>query len=561
MSHAQMVAKWRGLGPEGISAWLEESSLSHFSGDFDGLSIYHTGQGFENFATSDRRVAVLLSHGNGIDSAVGNSALCGLLDVESRADLVRYLPCAFGGPCVRQLRSDPSFIRMSVRTIPGDILIWGTCNGWLLKDSQFDARGGLLRALWDPERPRQVLTTYRLATLDEAALVAAAICVNSGWSLGSVTRLLNSAYVAMNYPDATPPWVLLGDPTTRFEGNLSAFDRNFSSARSGILHTADDDLQRTAKIHGVAPADDGARFWVAPVPGSPLTVWVHDAVGASMASLKVISSRDDAAHVTLRRIWSSGPSLAFAHNFFLRSKSLHADKGFDYPDRLINSVRSTVDRFKACNSLLSLSPLHGIERSISEIAQSEQDAWISLNGQLHGTLVQFILTAGCRLNRTIAAHAVRSSEVSRSRCKYCGRSMTITRINAADICCDRVMIECDGCSLVSDADSKLGSIELRGPARGIIGGTLQFEVILGERSSADFESGFVSVAFDPGFCLGSANGDQIGKEKMPLDSRPQQVGLEVPWDFSPGVYYVVGIFTVDGCIAVARRPILLTDSR
>jgi len=139
--------------------------------------------------------------------------------------------------------------------------------------------------------------------------------------------------------------------------------------------------------------------------------------------------------------------------------------------------------------------------------------------------------------------------------------MTTTRINAADIYCDRVMIECDGCSLVSDADSKLGSIELRGPARGIIGGTLQFEIILGELSSADFESGFVSVAFDPGFCLGSTNGDQIGKEKMPLDSRPQHVELEVPWDFSPGVYYVVGIFTVDGSIAVARRPIFLTDSR
>lgn len=271
ISHAQALARWHSRRQRGISAWLDESTLAGMNGEFDDLTIYDSDSDFSAYTRSVHRVAALKTHGNGIDAPAGRSILCGLIDVQPGATLYRYFPCGFGGPCIRGTKDNEAgaAVRLSTRSLPGDVVIWGTCNGLLLSDSQFDARGGLMRGLLDARDVRQVIIPCKLITIDESALLAAALYVNAGHTLGHALRILNSAYLSHSKSASGPAWILMGDPNAHFHEDLGNPTWDIRNCRSGVCRTGSDRSDRMIIIDGFGKADEKRRTWGFTGPGKP----------------------------------------------------------------------------------------------------------------------------------------------------------------------------------------------------------------------------------------------------------------------------------------------------
>ena len=556
--HAASLALWRSRRPSGCDVWIQPPHLEEMQGTFGDVRIGGNGLPPPDPDHRGARVLGLLKHGNGIDGRCGDEVLCGLLDAADDLPLVNYFPCGSGGECIRlptlRLEGTAGRLRAS-SSLPGDVIIMAMCYGMLASDAVFDPRGGMVRGLIDASDVRQVLTTFHTLQPDVSALIGACLLADRGMPLGNLLRLLNNAAEVIR-PYDSPPWLLLGDPTVRLPWDGPLFDppESIDESLAGIMSVAGDEADRVVLTDTDEPGE--ARIWAAAIPGNPLVTWCRDPVpAATKVSLRVVRPSQDASQLTLRRIWSSGDRLEFTHEFLQLAAANEYYPGFEYPPSTQAATAATISRIRSMAACVT-SGLAGPAKDIDALAGAESQAWALLSTELLNLLVGFFQEGGSTIDHIYREAGAHSVEGIVTPCPYCRSEASVETVSMRPQLSPRQNTICIRCTVISDADTHLGTGYLAGPD----------EVRAGEE--AHYVFGFTGQD-KPGVHHGRASVLMQSipgvTEKVTAITFTATVGSDiaadltwrVPAELTPGRYFLLAPMIIDGGITVLRRPIVI----
>jgi hypothetical protein len=429
------------------------------------------------------------------------------------------------------------------------------CYGMLASDSVFDPRGGMVRGLIDGSDVRQVLTTFHTLQPDVPALMGACLLADRGMPLGSLLRLLNNA-AGVGRPYDSPPWLLLGDPAARLPWDGPLFDppESIGESLTGITSVAGDDADRVVLTGIDEPGE--ARIWATSIPGSPLVTWCRDPVpAATTVSLHVVRPSQDAAQVTLRRIWSSGGRLEFTHEFLQLAAANEYYPDFEYPPPTQAATAATLSRIRSMAACVTAG-LSGPAEDIAALAGAESEAWAMLSAELLDVLVAFFQEGGSTIDHIYREVAVPSAEGVIIPCPYCGSEASVETVDMRSQLGTRRVTICIRCADISDTDTQLGTGYLTGPAEVRAGDEVHYVFGFTGQEKPGVQHGRASVLMQsiPGVTekvtastFTTAAGDSIAAD----------LTWRAPAELTPGRYFLLAPMIIDGGTIVLRRPITI----
>lgn len=564
--HGEALLAWESSARPGVVTWLDSrySALGALCGSYPGLRMLAVAEeNIEALASAGQRVLGLATHGNGIDAQLADSVLCGLLDRTAGHELRSYYPCGYDGPCKRIVKhGDGTFTlpqRFSAGTLPGEVVIWGTCNGVLSADSPFDAHGGMVRALLRPSRPRQVITTYKPWQIEEASFLAACRLADAGVPLGEVVAVLNRAYLAREDTRDDPPWLLLGDPTATLPSGNAAVEESpaaIGRSRFGVARNANGAEDPLVRVTGAA---ESPRLWAAPVPGSPYVVWVHDGDDSAGLEATAAPAAEDHDYRTLGRVWSSGKRLAFTDEFFRDIAAMAGENDGYYPETVVREVAQTLQRMRSLEGVvLSGSTFSGWSDDLTALADGERSAWTALHLKLQQVFTRYVTEWGrtVHISQGNLSGAVPGPGAGTTYCVYCGSRAAVDRLRMLSGASGRSVIRCDRCMVVSDADVQAAGIWLEGPELVVPGRPAEYRIRLHEWPAAGVETmtGTLVLPRVPD------RGDEPAATALAQGCDGSHE-LRITWtpapDLDPGVYDVYGLAVIDGAVALAKRQLVV----
>jgi hypothetical protein len=569
-AHAAALLDWTPVRPSGVVTWLDSrySALGDMDGRYGELEMLGVdAKNLSRLVSAPQRVLGIVTHGNGIDAQLAGATLCGLLDRPHGHELRNYYPCGYGGACKRVIRQpDGSYHtpqQISASVLPGDVIVWGTCNGVLSADSPFDPHGGMVQALLRPDDLRQVLTTYKPLQPDESALLAACLLAEAGMPLGEVVSMLNRAHLAQPGTYDDPPWLLLGDPTAVLPaagGVVADHPSAIGHRTHGIARTDDASADRLLQVSGSAEVVASTRLWTAPVPGNPYVVWLRDGDETVPLDVRVTAASTDADFGSVARIWGSGRRLAFTDEFFRDiAASPRADRDY-YPSTVAEAVSHATTRMRSLEGItLSGESFSGWSEDLAALAADERWAWSTLHTMVYAVFRDYVTQWGRtvqisqgNLSGALADHSAGGA----TTCGYCGSRAAVDRLRMRSGASARSVVRCDRCMVVSDADHEIGAIWLDGPEAVTPGVPATYRIRLDQWPSGGVElmTGTLVLQrpIDPADTPASTSMATPGHDRQDLI-----VDWTPPADLDPGVYDVYGLALIDGAVALAKRQLVV----
>jgi hypothetical protein len=519
------------------------------------------------------RLVALSGHGLGADVQLGSAFLCTLVDhPDAGSEVARGLPCHNGGPCTRHATSAYAVDRkqrLSPRVVAADVVFLAHCRGLLAGGQPVSASWSVAHAIACGSWGGGILTCYRDTATPRAYGPWIWLMLEEGLSLGEICGELNRDAQAT---EVDAPWLLLGDPTVRFE-QAEAPLRSPLSARAGLV--AEGQLRArpgtvvrlpprrsSSEIlllrgEGGVPLTPSEWFCAELDDGTRLALYLGSTLGICDLSILPIADYPLKLQI-LRTIAAGSQRLAFARRF-VEMLGIHRPQLDEGTQRslALELGRRICESENMATDLAVARRCSGVESGILRKVRIEETSWEMLCDGLLRLLVLFAITTidgapsmlyqgACLEPGTVTRHE--------SACNDCGMTQVVRHFNLAET---RRITTCYGCGLRSDVPHQMGDLVLDGPATVSNGRATEYTArwsLQARDQEPHYVSGCLAVEqspFHPGVVGSSWRGWVDGSDaSIPLE-------LRIAADTAPGLYVMTVPLVVDGSIAYCRRPIFV----
>jgi hypothetical protein len=569
-AHARKLAGYRWLETGSTLLWSDEP-LPGWAGTHGGVEILDgRDPRLVTAVTRARSRTALTTHGNGVDAPLATALLCSVPDGGSgAADPGRpapFLPCGHGpGACVWQdhIGAGRRFAeRFDPRRIAADVLILHSCYGSLAAGSVYDPARSLVSRFAESADVGALLTTYRDASDETWPVLLSLALLDAGHSLGETCRLLNAATIGGG--DGAAPWLLVGDPATRFRARRPMIDLIAGEVRRDELIPGMNllrlptDRPHVVHVRVAGPAADRVDVSVRQVPSSRLAVAVCLSPGATEVTLSATVAERDARTGVLRDIRRVVSPLSQAVSVVDRMEEDPRSRGLVDAAGLRDAVASRLRRHAA---LRRRSADYAIASDLSGTDQPTADdhkeirSWVALNGALAHYLAAYA-PAAPSVNTFGTG---RGEAVATSDCGYCGMPAT-RRAVAPDLANGpRHITWCSGCGLVADTSDAVRDLRVSGPGSLVTGSTAEFVLRMEGLRPASWR--VVHCGLRVQTVPWSVDYTAPMRVAFPAGDAAVSIPLEIEIlnAVPPGVYSLMAVVAAQGDLWICRRPVWIGE--